>query len=152
MLRRPLRYTVPPVPGTDAKSKLVAADFSNAVTATGRLAHQAVPVAVRTPGLKLNDAQLAGLAQQLQTLPALGTRGLLSASVSASPLDSATARLTDIIQAAPVSPPAAPIDAYQIGTSPGLKIRNGPDTMVADPLQEKVVTGGGALNSALALP
>jgi hypothetical protein len=162
-------YIYTPVRNNVGKTSLVAASFSDAVSATGDLARvvplmtMAKPPTAQTqpgpgrpaPKQALNATKGSGVVTVARTMPGIGgstsiegTRADLSNSVSSDPSITAARYMATIVATGPVSSALQSIETFQVGPSSGLKTR----TIVSEPLRKKTTAGPGALNNPLALP
>jgi len=164
-------YHYAPQPSPGGKSNMVAASFSNAITASGSAALVYKPVVPSNdqPGtgsggsnsLPTNEeaaiyARLIVVTLpvdgQANTIHADGTRAFLSASVSANPEAAATSYVMSVLDAVRAGASVQTIEGFQIGQVNGARTPGGAATRVVDPLQGKVMAGVGPLDNSLALP
>ena len=146
-------YHDPPLIAPAEKSNLMAASFSDAVTAAMRIADSArlskVRGSVVTFDNRLIDHVQAIIGSRGNTTDE-GTKVFLSASVSANPRADATRYL-----AAAVDPTTANSIAQTVegaGPSPSLRPNGGDSATISESLKGKIPARGGPLNDSLALP
>jgi hypothetical protein len=156
------RYAPQPNPGT--KGNLVAASFSNAITASGAAPQPVQPAnsqsGIAPLGVNLLEtasifARMVDVTQPIdgQSNPtgADGTRIFLPASVSANPAAAAARYVMRVLDAARAGGSGPTIETFQIGPTKG-SATGGAASSVTDPLQGKIMAGTGPLDNSLALP
>jgi hypothetical protein len=157
-------YIYAPVRNNPAKTGLVAASFSDVVSAVGDLTRVVPPLAIAKlpptqpqpgparPALNqaLNATKSSGLPTVTRATPGVGggSQVDLNSSVRTDPSITAARYMATIgaTGSAGSGPPS--VEMFQVGPSSGLKTR----TIVSEPLRKKATSGPGALNNPLALP